>query len=205
MEGFYSPYVPGWDCHGLPIEHKVDQKLGSRKKEHEPAPGPRGVPAVRRKIPRPAARRLQAPGRLRRLGAPLHHPRPRLRGHGHPLLQLLRQEGQRLPQEAPGLLVPLLPHGPGRGRGRIPRPRVALDHGEVPAARAAAVPEGIRRPPRLGPDLDHHPLDHPGQPGHRRPRRLRLRPVRNEGRAAISPPPPCCRPSPPSTATPSPS
>jgi isoleucyl-tRNA synthetase len=32
MEGFYSPYVPGWDCHGLPIEHKVDQKLGSRKK-----------------------------------------------------------------------------------------------------------------------------------------------------------------------------
>ncbi len=32
MEGFRSPYVPGWDCHGLPIEHKVDQKLGSRKK-----------------------------------------------------------------------------------------------------------------------------------------------------------------------------
>lgn len=32
MAGFYSPYVPGWDCHGLPIEHKVDQKLGSRKK-----------------------------------------------------------------------------------------------------------------------------------------------------------------------------
>ncbi|HSQ36149.1 MAG TPA: isoleucine--tRNA ligase, partial [Candidatus Binatia bacterium] len=32
MAGYYSPYVPGWDCHGLPIEHKVDQKLGSRKK-----------------------------------------------------------------------------------------------------------------------------------------------------------------------------
>ncbi len=32
MEGYCSPYVPGWDCHGLPIEHKVDQKLGSRKK-----------------------------------------------------------------------------------------------------------------------------------------------------------------------------
>jgi len=24
MSGFYSHYVPGWDCHGLPIEHKVD-------------------------------------------------------------------------------------------------------------------------------------------------------------------------------------
>ncbi len=32
MAGFRSPYVPGWDCHGLPIEHKVDQQLGSRKK-----------------------------------------------------------------------------------------------------------------------------------------------------------------------------
>ena len=33
MQGFYAPYVPGWDCHGLPIELKVDQQLGSRKKE----------------------------------------------------------------------------------------------------------------------------------------------------------------------------
>ncbi|MDR2339649.1 MAG: isoleucine--tRNA ligase [Deltaproteobacteria bacterium] len=31
MSGFRSPYVPGWDCHGLPIEHKVDQELGDRK------------------------------------------------------------------------------------------------------------------------------------------------------------------------------
>lgn len=33
MKGFYSPYVPGWDCHGLPIEHEVDKKLGSKKGE----------------------------------------------------------------------------------------------------------------------------------------------------------------------------
>src|ERR1017187_8322478 len=31
MAGFDSPYVPGWDCHGLPIEIKVDSELGSRK------------------------------------------------------------------------------------------------------------------------------------------------------------------------------
>ncbi|HYA17871.1 MAG TPA: isoleucine--tRNA ligase [Bryobacteraceae bacterium] len=31
MAGFDSPYVPGWDCHGLPIEHKVDQELGPKK------------------------------------------------------------------------------------------------------------------------------------------------------------------------------
>jgi isoleucyl-tRNA synthetase len=31
MLGFDSPYVPGWDCHGLPIEIKVDSELGSKK------------------------------------------------------------------------------------------------------------------------------------------------------------------------------
>lgn len=33
MAGFDAPYVPGWDCHGLPIEHNVDIKLGSKKKD----------------------------------------------------------------------------------------------------------------------------------------------------------------------------
>ncbi len=31
MSGFKSPYVPGWDCHGLPIEHQVLKNLGSKK------------------------------------------------------------------------------------------------------------------------------------------------------------------------------
>ncbi|OGF51323.1 MAG: isoleucine--tRNA ligase [Candidatus Firestonebacteria bacterium GWA2_43_8] len=26
MRGFDSPYIPGWDCHGMPIEHKVTEK-----------------------------------------------------------------------------------------------------------------------------------------------------------------------------------
>jgi len=33
MAGFDAPYVPGWDCHGLPIEHNVDKKLGSKKND----------------------------------------------------------------------------------------------------------------------------------------------------------------------------
>ena len=32
MAGFDAPYVPGWDCHGLPIELKVDQELGGKKR-----------------------------------------------------------------------------------------------------------------------------------------------------------------------------
>ncbi len=31
MAGFQAPYIPGWDCHGLPIEHNVDQELGTKK------------------------------------------------------------------------------------------------------------------------------------------------------------------------------
>ncbi|MBI5075280.1 MAG: isoleucine--tRNA ligase [Nitrospirae bacterium] len=31
MKGFSAPYVPGWDCHGLPIELQVDKNLGDRK------------------------------------------------------------------------------------------------------------------------------------------------------------------------------
>ncbi|MBF7685764.1 isoleucine--tRNA ligase [Acinetobacter sp. B10A] len=28
LDGFDAPYVPGWDCHGLPIELKVEEKIG---------------------------------------------------------------------------------------------------------------------------------------------------------------------------------
>ncbi|HXY51414.1 MAG TPA: isoleucine--tRNA ligase [Terriglobales bacterium] len=37
MAGFDAPYVPGWDCHGLPIEIKVDQQLGRKKLEMNPS------------------------------------------------------------------------------------------------------------------------------------------------------------------------
>lgn len=31
MRGFQTPFIPGWDCHGQPIEHKVEQMLGTQK------------------------------------------------------------------------------------------------------------------------------------------------------------------------------
>ncbi|MDR3319506.1 MAG: isoleucine--tRNA ligase [Desulfovibrio sp.] len=36
MQGFTARYVPGWDCHGLPIEHKVEQTLKEKKKSLPP-------------------------------------------------------------------------------------------------------------------------------------------------------------------------
>ncbi len=38
IQGFQSPFIPGWDCHGLPIEHKVLKDLQAKKKtatDHE--------------------------------------------------------------------------------------------------------------------------------------------------------------------------
>jgi isoleucyl-tRNA synthetase len=33
MSGFDAVYVPGWDCHGLPIEHNVDKEIGAKKQQ----------------------------------------------------------------------------------------------------------------------------------------------------------------------------
>ncbi len=38
QRGFYAPYVPGWDCHGLPIENKVEEQLGPEKMKQVDTP-----------------------------------------------------------------------------------------------------------------------------------------------------------------------
>lgn len=32
FKGYWTPYIPGWDCHGMPIEHKVIEELGDKAK-----------------------------------------------------------------------------------------------------------------------------------------------------------------------------
>jgi isoleucyl-tRNA synthetase len=36
LDGFDAPYVPGWDCHGLPIEHQIEKSRGKEVKTLEP-------------------------------------------------------------------------------------------------------------------------------------------------------------------------
>lgn len=61
MLGKDCPYTPGWDCHGLPIEHKVMQELGEAAKDMEPL-------AIRRKCAKYAEKyvKLQK-GQMQRL------------------------------------------------------------------------------------------------------------------------------------------
>ncbi|GER92627.1 isoleucine--tRNA ligase [hot springs metagenome] len=39
MQGYYSPYVPGWDCHGLPIELQVDKEISKLKAQSSKVEG----------------------------------------------------------------------------------------------------------------------------------------------------------------------
>ena len=78
MRGYYTPYIPGWDNHGMPIESAIikEQKLNRKAMS---------VPEFRYRLPRlcPEVYRhpdggLQAHGRRGRLGAPLQDHEPRL-------------------------------------------------------------------------------------------------------------------------------
>ena len=82
MLGFDSNYVPGWDCHGLPIEWKIEEENYRAKGKAKPdLSNPAALVefrkecrAVRRALDRGAARRVRAARRGRRLGASLHAP-----------------------------------------------------------------------------------------------------------------------------------
>ncbi|MCM8807734.1 MAG: isoleucine--tRNA ligase [Candidatus Omnitrophica bacterium] len=36
LRGFYTPFKPGWDCHGMPIEHQIFKELNKKKNEVDP-------------------------------------------------------------------------------------------------------------------------------------------------------------------------
>ena len=62
MAGYRSPYIPGWDCHGLPIETKVEKELGGKTTKVSAA-------EFRRRCREYAARYVEAHKRdFRRLG-----------------------------------------------------------------------------------------------------------------------------------------
>ena len=74
MQGYQTPYVPGWDCHGLPIEHKIQEELQRARQEAPRDEHRRGAQALlrlRRQVRRRAERAVPAAGHPRRLGQPV--------------------------------------------------------------------------------------------------------------------------------------
>ena len=68
--GFDAPYVPGWDCHGMPIEVQIEKQHG---KNLPPQETQRLAPRLRGRADRAAEAGFPAPRRARRLGPPLPH------------------------------------------------------------------------------------------------------------------------------------
>ena len=84
LAGFDARYVPGWDCHGLPIENQIEKTYGRNLPRAEVQAKSR---AYADRADRAADGRLQAPGRARRLGPPVPHDGLRQRGRRDPRAQ----------------------------------------------------------------------------------------------------------------------
>ena len=97
MAGFDANYVPGWDCHGLPIEWKIEEQYRAEGKNKDDVPINEfraECRDLRREMGRHPARRVQAPGRHGRLGEPLPHHGLRSRSHHRQELLKFADSGQ---------------------------------------------------------------------------------------------------------------
>ena len=194
MLGFDAPYMPGWDCHGLPIELKVDRELGPKKRQMSTADFRRACRAYAEKyvdIQRRDFKRLgiiglwDDPYQTMAFGYQAAH-RPRARQ--------VRRAGHGLQGQEAGALVHALPHRAGRSRGRVRAAHLAVDLRRVPAERrqppelatrpAVAAPGYRPRVVGLRPDLDDHAVDHPVEPGDRVPSGLSVRRLRRRRHGA---------------------
>ena len=119
MSGFDAPYVPGWDCHGLPIEIKVDDQLGRKKLDMDPLPCGRNAASTPTKyldLQRSQFKRLGVFGRWDKpyatMDSAVRERRPR-----HVLHVLPGRPGLQGPEV--GLLVRPRQDCAGRGRSRV--------------------------------------------------------------------------------------
>ncbi len=181
MLGKDAVYVPGWDCHGLPIEWQIEQRYREAGLDKDAVP----IAEFRQEcrefaaaLDRRPAQRVPAPRRDRRLGRPLHHDglrRPRPGSSASSAKFLLSGELYRGKKSVMWSVVE----------------KTALAEAEVeyhdhtsttifvrfPVVRRAA--PGARR--RGGGDLDHDALDHARQPRGRLRRGGRLPGDRGRG------------------------
>ena len=139
LDGYDAPYVPGWDCHGLPIEHQIEKTRGKEVKSLDAARVPPGVPRIRAVAGRRPARGLQAPRRDGRLGSSVHDDAAALRSGAAARVRADPAQRPRLQGTEAGALVPRLPLGAGRGGGRIRGRDFAGDRRALRASRTSPI------------------------------------------------------------------
>ncbi len=177
MAGFDAPYVPGYDCHGLPIEIKVDEQLGRKKLEMP-------VPAVLDACRAYAQKYIDLQtSQFQRIGC--------FGRWDNPYQTMSRDYEARTLEAFYGFLEKGFVY-----RGLKPvywciHDRTALAEAEIEyeqhtspsiyvryaahLRRQTAIDARARRPRGLHHHLDHHSLDPPRVDGRRLPSRLRIR------------------------------
>ncbi len=195
MAGFDAPYVPGWDCHGLPIEIKVDNELGKKKASMTPVE----IRAACRKyaekfvdIHREQFQRLGVSGPL---GRPVPHDEPRSTRASSPApSSIFWIKGYVYKGLKP---VHWCPHC----RTALAEAEVEYEDHTSPSiwvrfaltSDPAAIDPALAGRKVCGPDLDHDALDHPGQHGHRLPSEVCLRRGGRPATTSTSSPRSCSR------------
>jgi hypothetical protein len=116
MMGKDSRYVPGWDCHGLPIEWKIEEQYRAKGLNKD------DVPEVRGRLGRHPARGVQAAGRDGQVGRPVPDDGLPRRGGDRGGVHEIRDERDALSGVEAGDVVSGREDRAGRGGGRVPRP-----------------------------------------------------------------------------------
>ena len=177
MSGRDSVYVPGWDCHGLPIEHQVDKELGEKKAGMSQADKRRFCRIYAEKyvgIQREQFKRLGVFGEWENPYLTMTYDYEAIDRRG--VRQALPERRASTRGRSPSTGAP-------PARRPWPRPRWNTSDHTTPSIYvkfplisdiAARLPEARRRE-GLRRHLDDDPLDDPGQPGHRLPRGVPLR------------------------------
>ena len=88
MRGYYTPYRPGWDTHGLPIEHAVIKNTGLNRAEMSPLE----LSRLRERIYRNSKKRLHSFRRHGRLGSSVLDVRSEI---GRSRTRRVRRDGEK--------------------------------------------------------------------------------------------------------------
>ena len=166
MLGKDANYVPGWDCHGLPIEWKIEEQYRAKGKDKDAVP----VLEFRRECREFAAKWIKVQiEEFKRLGVIGDWERPYTTMAYAAEAQIVREIGTFLLNgglyrgSKPVLWSVAGENRPGRCRGGV--------RGSYLAHHLGAFSGDQGCPPRTGrrqhPHLDHDALDHPRQPGRR--------------------------------------
>ena len=181
MLGFDSNYVPGWDCHGLPIEWKIEEENYRSKGKQKPDFRDSAAMVAFRKecrayagaLARRAARGIQAARHHRRLGPSLRHHGLFRRSADRARADEVRRQRHAVSRLQAGDVERGGKDRAGGSRGRVRGLHLGYGVGEVSGHLAGA----WRARQRLRRDLDHDAMDAARQPRHQLLAENRLRPL----------------------------